>query len=273
MLNRYHFIDEETAKNLIYQSYNHEPLKADDIINKFFHVKNYVVVHKKNIILADRNTSVTNEYTFDVMMTLMNLYEKGVFVQPILGYSVNEQTITTDEDSNNVYGSGYVILAKQNGKPLYVYDKMPNPFSFDSKANESKKLNYLLKTLEEISLIPDTHFEKFARDLHMILSEGLNFDGSNQSNILYSQKGFVFTNINHKLQNFNNNNELDKCFIRNYFSPCCINFEFAQSITATDKDKLKSLNAIIYDKCKKAALSLGISNELIEKAASNIWKN
>ena len=139
MLNRYLFIKEETAESLIFQSYNYEPIKTEDAINKYYHVKNYVVVHKKNILLADDLTNVTAEYTHDVMQSLMKLYENGVFVQPILGYSVNEQTIKTDKNSNVVYGSGYVILAKQSGEPLYDYSKMPNIFSVFTDASVSRE--------------------------------------------------------------------------------------------------------------------------------------
>ena len=274
MLNRYLFIKEETAEELIHQSYNYEPIKTGDVINKFYYVKNYVVVHKKNILLADDSTNVTNEYTHDVMQSLMKLYEKGVSVQPILGYSVNEQTIKTDENSNYVYGSGYMILAKQNGDALYVYDKMPNPFNLNKSENESKKIGYLFERLENISTIPNEHFEKFVKDLHMILSEGLNFDASSQSNILYNkQNGFVFTNISFRLNYSKNSNEFNNCFIGNCFAPCCINFEFTNSISATDKEKLKSLNTIIFNKCKNALISFGVNEKLIEKYSSNIWKN
>lgn len=272
MLNRYTFIDEELAENLIHQSYNSNLIKNGDGINKFYSLKNYIVIHKQNIPLADHSTLPTTEYYYEVMVEIMKLYEKGVFIEPILGYSINEQTIKTIENSTDVQAKGYVILAKQTGEPLYKYDKIPNPFS-NEKILETKKTEYLLNTLTNISNIPQAHYDKFAEDLLKIMNANLNFDAYNQENIIYNKnKGFIFTNINHKLSNFKAKEEFDKCFIRNCFALCCINFDFTKSISDTDKNTLKQLNSIIYGKCVKSLIRLNIDDDLIQKHSLNIWK-
>ena len=252
MLDRYEYINAELAENLICQSHNNKQSNADSPIDLCFNIKNYVVVHKKNILLASYNTPPTNEYYFDVMNGLMKLYENNVFVQPILGYTINEHTIKTTE-SGDVVGSGYAILAKQKGNSIYEYTKMPNLFELKKSPDVDKKIDYLLKSLKELTTISQEYYNKFVSDLKEIMKEGLNFDSYNQANILLSkEKGFVFTNINNKLSGFKNQEDFDKCFIRNCLSLCCTSFEFCESISASTKNELKSLNGIIFEKCAAA---------------------
>lgn len=274
MLNRYLFIDQNAAENLIHQSYNYKPIKTEDSKTKAYYVKNYIVLHKTNIPVADSNTLPTEEYYYDVMLKLMKLYENKVSVVPILGYTINENTIKTIDKGSDVYASGYVILAKQRGDELYSYDKMPNPFSLESTNYDSKKTNYLFSRLKEISNIPQNHYDKYVSDFLKISKAGLKFDVYNQSNILYNKtSGFIFSNINHKLQKFKTESEFNKSFIRNVFAVCCINFDYSQALSATEKAELKELNTIVYGKCLSSLVSLGFKTEEIEQGSINIWKN
>lgn len=274
MLDRYEYINAELAESLICHSYNLNPLETDDTINKYYNIKNYVIVHKKNIPLADDSTPPTAEYYHDVMQSLMKLYENGVFIQPILGYSVNENTIKSTNESTDVQGAGYVILAKQSGEPLYSYKKMPNPFNLNSQIQDTKKNRYLLDRIEEISKIPQNHFNKLANDLHKTLDAGLNFNYFNQSNIIYnSQKGFILTNINNKLSPFRLQTDFEKCFIRNCLAVCAVSFEFSNGLSATEKSQIKNLNTEIFNKCINAIKQFDIDDKLIKSETNNIWKN
>ena len=273
MLDRYEYINPELAESLICSSYNVNPLKTDDTINKYYNIKSYVIVHKCNILLADGETAPTNEYYFDIMKQVMKLYENNVYVQPILGYTINEHTIKTTE-SADVIGAGYVILAKQKGDILYDFSKMPNPFSLNKSNDEDKKINYLLTTIEKVSNIPQSHYDKFADDLKKIMNGGLKFDIFSPSNIVYDGgKGFIFTNINHKLSKFKTEDEFNKCFIRNCLSLCFANFEFSENISHAIKNQLKDFNKVIFEKCVAALQKQGISADLVKEYSTNIWKN
>ncbi len=273
MLDRYLYINPELAESLICQSYNNNPIKNDDTINKYYNIKNYIIAHKNNILLADNKTLPTEEYYFDVMNLLMKLYDDDVFVQPILGYAINEQSIKTTE-TGDVVGTGYVVYAKQKGEPLYLYNKMPNPFNLEDSKEENKKIDYLLETLTKISKIQQEHYDKFAEDLQKIIKSELIFDAYNQSNILYNKdRGFIFTNINFKQSSTKSQEEYNRCFIRNCLSLCCINFEYTQTISDTIKNQLKNLNKIVYEKCLSALYKLNINSDDIEKYSINIWKN
>ena len=111
-------------------------------------------------------------------------------------------------------------------------------------------------------------------DLRKIMSGGLKFDIFSSSTIVYDgSKGFIFTNINHKLSKFKTENEFNKCFIRNCLSLCSANFEFSENISDAIKNQLKDFNKVIFEKCTTSLCKQGISANLVSEHSTNIWKN
>ncbi len=277
MEEKYFYIEPEIARGLLSQIKEMKAAKRG-VDRQAYLIDEYAVLKASKIKLRNVTTRDDNLAYFDELIkTLMDLKEQGVAVVPILGYCV---------EPNSENGNGYIIQSRAKGAELYddsimkEYYVGKSHFAYLSSDTDAKE--YVISRTNLISKVPQNHFDKFIRDIIILLNNDILIDFNGKSNFFYDDTdGFQFIDLDsHTDYKYGLvENKMDGKEIAAYygFTPCHLAVgtkllpDFAleeKAISIIDDEKLRQLamdNKTIYEKCKTALLNNGIS----EKQLSN----
>ncbi len=278
MTEKYFYIEPEKANELLSKTKDIKPDKHG-VDRCVYLIDRYAVLFSERIKL--RNVTVHDDdlaYFDELIETLMNLQKQGVSVIPILGYCCD-----TD-------GSGYIFEKRANGKELYDDAIMKEYYVWAQNDPDKVYLSgdadakyYLISRTNYISKIPQEHFDKFIKDIIILLDNDILIDFMGKSNFFYDEtEGFQFIDIDsHTDYKYGlSENKIDSRLICAYngFVPCHISAGskvFSQlaldekAISRLDKNDLQRLkqdNRIIYEKCRTAMLGNGVSEEQLNES-------
>lgn len=212
-------------------------------------------------------------YFDELIKTLMELKEQGVGVVPILGYCV---------EPNSENGNGYIIQSRAKGEELYddsimkeLYVGKPH-LAYLSSDTDAKE--YVISRTNAISKVPQKHFDKFIRDIIVLLDNDILIDFNTKSNFFYDDTaGFQFIDLDsHTDYKYGlTEDKMGGREIAAYygFTPChyAVGTEVLPNLALDEKafsilddEKLHQLaldNKTITEKCRIALLNNGISEE------------
>ena len=278
MEEKYFYIEPEIARGLLSRMREMKAVKRG-VDKQAYLIDEYAVLTASKIKLRNVITRDDDLAYFDELIkTLMDLKKQGVGIVPILGYCV-------EPDSD--YGNGYIIQSRAKGAELYDDSVMKEFYigkpqlAYLSSDTDAKE--YVISRTNLISKVPQNHFDKFIRDIIVLLNNDILIDFNAKSNFFYDEtEGFQFidldshTDYKYRLVE----NKMDGKEIAAYygFMPC----HFAvgtkvlpnpaldeKAISIIDDEKLLQLaadNKTIYEKCKTALLNNGISEEQLSNS-------
>ncbi len=276
MKEKYLYIEPDKASELLSQMKELKVAKRG-FDSQVYLIGKYAVLTTSRIKLRNVTTRDDDLAYFDELIkTLMTLREQGVAVVPILGYCF-------DPDSEN--GNGCIFQLRAKGEELYddaVMKKFyvwaqnnPNSayLSSDTDAKE-----YILSRTNLISKVPQEHFDKFISDIIALFDIDILIDFNGKSNFFYDDTtGFQFIDLDSHTDykyGLAEQKPDSKVLASIYgFAPCHVALgtkAFAhlaldeKAISKIDDKELEQLardNRTIFDKCKTAMQSNGISEE------------
>lgn len=278
MEEKYFYIGPEIARGLLSQIKDMKAAKRG-VDKQVYLIGEYAVLTASKIKLRNVTTRDDDLAYFDELIkTLMGLKEQGVAVVPILGYCV---------EPNSENGNGYIIQSRAKGEELYddsimkEYYVSKRHFAYLSSDTDAKK--YVISRTNLISKVPQNHFDKFIKDIIVLLNNDILIDFNGKSNFFYDDTdGFQFIDLDsHTDYKYGLiENKLDGKEIAAYygFTPCHFavgtkvlpNLALDEKAMSTiDDEKLLQLamdNKTIYEKCKTALLNNGISEEQLSNS-------
>lgn len=281
MKEKYFYIKPEKAKELLTQTKEMKAVKRG-IDSHVYLIGEYAILTTERIKLRNVTTRDDDLAYFDELIkTLMCLREQGISVVPILGYCF-------DPDSKN--GNGYIFQQRAKGEELYD-DAVMNEYYVWGQNNPSSRYlssdidakEYILFRTNLISKVPQKHFDKFIKDILVLLDNDVLIDFNAKSNFFYDDTmGFQFIDIDsHTDYKYGLvEHKFDSKEICSYygFVPC----HFAigtkvlshlafdeKAISKFDDKEVQQLawdNSTIFEKCKTAMLNNGISEEQLNNS-------
>ena len=273
MEEKYFYIEPETARALLSQMKEMKAAKRG-IDKHAYLIDEYAVLTASKIKLRNVTTRDDDLAYFDELIkTLMDLKEQGIGVVPILGYCV-------EPDSEN--GNGYIIQSRAKGAELYDDSVMKEFYigkpHFAYLSSDIDAEEYAVSRTNLISKVPQNHFDKFIRDIIILLNNDILIDFNGKSNFFYDNtEGFQFIDLDsHTDYKYGlAENRMDGKEIAAYygFTPChyavgtMVLPDLAldeKAISVIGDEKLHQLavdNKIIYEKCKTALLNNGLPEE------------
>lgn len=278
MEEKYFYIEPEIARGLLSQIKEMKAAKRG-VDRQAYLIGEYAVLTASKIKLRNVTTRDDDLAYFDELIkTLMYLKKQGVAVVPILGYCV---------EPNSENGNGYIIQSRAKGEELYndsimkEYYAAKKAFAYLSSDTDAKE--YVISRTNLISKAPQNHFDKFIRDIIVLLNNEILIDFNGKSNFFYDDTdGFQFIDLDsHTDYKYGlDEDKTDGKEIAAYcgFTPCHYAVgtklfpHFAldeKAISIIDDEKLLQLamdNKTIYEKCKTALLNNGISEEQLNNS-------
>lgn len=273
MEEKYFYIQPETARGLLAQMKEMEAAKRG-VDRQAYLIGEYAVLTVSKIKLRNVTTRDDDLAYFDELIkTLMELKEQGVGVVPILGYCV---------EPNSENGNGYIIQSRAKGEELYddsimkeLYAGKPH-LAYLSSDTDAKE--YVISRTNAISKVPQKHFDKFIRDIIVLLDNDILIDFNTKSNFFYDDTaGFQFIDLDsHTDYKYGlTEDKMGGREIAAYygFTPChyAVGTEVLPNLALDEKafsilddEKLHQLaldNKTITEKCRTALLNNGISEE------------
>lgn len=273
MEEKYFYIQPETARGLLAQIKEMKAAKRG-VDRQAYLIGEYAVLTASKIKLRNVTTRDDDLAYFDELIkTLMELKEQGVGVVPILGYCV---------EPNSENGNGYIIQSRAKGEELYddsimkeLYVGKPH-LAYLSSDTDAKE--YVISRTNAISKVPQKHFDKFIRDIIVLLDNDILIDFNTKSNFFYDDTaGFQFIDLDsHTDYKYGlTEDKMDGREIAAYygFTPChyAVGTEVLPNLALDEKafsilddEKLHQLaldNKTITEKCRTALLNNGISEE------------
>ena len=273
MEEKYFYIQPETARGLLAQMKEMKAAKRG-VDRQAYLIGEYAVLTASKIKLRNVTTRDDDLAYFDELIkTLMELKEQGVGVVPILGYCV---------EPNSENGNGYIIQSRAKGEELYddsimkeLYVGKPH-LAYLSSDTDAKK--YVISRTNAISKVPQKHFDKFIRDIIVLLDNDILIDFNTKSNFFYDDTaGFQFIDLDsHTDYKYGlTEDKMGGREIAAYygFTPChyAVGTEVLPNLALDEKafsmiddEKLHQLaldNKTITEKCRIALLNNGISEE------------
>jgi len=259
MENRFYYIDENKAKELIAQVEQMTEHAKRGGNSKAFLIDDYVILKTSNIPLAEADKFPDGQVPYDIVIAkLQELKEQGVNVVPILGYSYDPDKISHYDNTafggnKSAYGKGHIIQPKADGEEMW-----------DRKLMKEKE--YVMKRTQTFANAPQEHFDKFVADYKAITDAGVMVDPSKKSNFFYDkQKGFSFIDMNFMMNDMQRKNQ-EQC-MHNY---CCLPVNggfyewlmpFMKNVTEQEFQTLIQNNVAVFEKCKHAMIKNGIITE------------
>lgn len=273
MEEKYFYIQPETARGLLAQMKEMKAAKRG-VDRQAYLIGEYAVLTASKIKLRNVTTRDDDLAYFDELIkTLMELKEQGVGVVPILGYCV---------EPNSENGNGYIIQSRAKGEELYddsimkeLYVGKPH-LAYLSSDTDAKE--YVISRTNAISKVPQKHFDKFIRDIIVLLDNDILIDFNTKSNFFYDDTaGFQFIDLDsHTDYKYGlTEDKMGGREIAAYygFTPCHYALGTRvlpglaldeNAISRIGDEKLLQLamdNKTIYEKCKTALLNNGIPEE------------
>lgn len=273
MEEKYFYIQPETARGLLAQMKEMKAAKRG-VDRQAYLIGEYAVLTASKIKLRNVTTRDDDLAYFDELIkTLMELKEQGVGVVPILGYCV---------EPNSENGNGYIIQSRAKGEELYddsimkeLYVGKPH-LAYLSSDTDAKE--YVISRTNAISKVPQKHFDKFIRDIIVLLDNDILIDFNTKSNFFYDDTaGFQFIDLDsHTDYKYGlTEDKMGGREIAAYygFTPChyAVGTEVLPNLALDEKafsmiddEKLHQLaldNKTITEKCRTALLNNGISEE------------
>lgn len=273
MEEKYFYIQPETARGLLAQMKEMKAAKRG-VDRQAYLIGEYAVLTASKIKLRNVTTRDDDLAYFDELIkTLMELKEQGVGVVPILGYCV---------EPNSENGNGYIIQSRAKGEELYddsimkeLYVGKPH-LAYLSSDTDAKE--YVIPRTNAISKVPQKHFDKFIRDIIVLLDNDILIDFNTKSNFFYDDTaGFQFIDLDsHTDYKYGlTEDKMGGREIAAYygFTPChyAVGTEVLPNLALDEKafsilddEKLHQLaldNKTITEKCRIALLNNGISEE------------
>ena len=273
MEEKYFYIQPETARGLLAQMKEMKAAKRG-VDRQAYLIGEYAVLTASKIKLRNVTTRDDDLAYFDELIkTLMELKEQGVGVVPILGYCV---------EPNSENGNGYIIQSRAKGEEIYddsimkeLYVGKPH-LAYLSSDTDAKE--YVISRTNAISKVPQKHFDKFIRDIIVLLDNDILIDFNTKSNFFYDDTaGFQFIDLDsHTDYKYGlTEDKMGGREIAAYygFTPChyAVGTEVLPNLALDEKafsmiddEKLHQLaldNKTITEKCRTALLNNGISEE------------
>lgn len=282
MKDKYFFIEPKKAKELLIQI--REMKFAKRGVDRYVYlIGEYAILKASKIKLRNVVTRDDNLVYFDELIkTLMHLKEQGVSVVPILGYSL-------DQDSKN--GSGYLFQQRAKGEELYDDAVMKEfyvcrPYlTYLSSDLDGKE--YILSRTNFVSRIPQKHFDKYIRDIIILLENDILVDFYGKSNFFYDDiAGFQFIDLDSHTDykyGLTEHKPDSKEIVAYYgFTPChlaigtkvlshlALDENALTMISDQERQQLVLNNRSIFKKCKIAMLNNGISEDQLSNSLADI---
>lgn len=278
------YIDINTALKVLGSISDKEVLKQG-VNSATYYYEDYAILKTTN--MNYRNVSVEDfdlKHFDDVISRLMELKKQAVNVVPILGYQYDGESEEKD---------GLIIQEKAKGEELYDDSIIMEFYVFaqngesDLEIRKSAK-EYILKRTKYVSEIKQEHFNKFIADAMVILEQNLLIDFFGKSNFYYDEEtGFQFIDIkSHDDYYYGlteeklNINQIISLF---GFMPCHLDESsgflghmglshkaITEVFTQEEQAELSKHNNSIFENCKKAMVTSGISAETINESLSKI---
>lgn len=236
----------------------------------------------RNVTTRDEDLS----YFDEIIETLLNLFYHGVSVVPILAYCY---------DPTSVDGTGFIIQKRAKGLELFddaVLAKFeawaqpqPENVYLHCSLSEDQKIHYLLSRTQEISHIPQEHFDKFVNDMICILKHDILIDCNGKSNFFYdTDQGFQFidldTHNDYKYGLTDQKPDIEETVSICGFVPClyasgtklfsssAMDEHALLALTPCQQNRLSECNNVIFQKCIAALRQNGISETVLNKSLS-----
>lgn len=273
MEEKYFYIQPETARGLLAQMKEMKAAKRG-VDRQAYLIGEYAVLTASKIKLRNVTTRDDDLAYFDELIkTLMELKEQGVGVVPILGYCV---------EPNSENGNGYIIQSRAKGEELYDDSIMKELYVGKSHlaylSSDTDAKEYVISRTNAISKVPQKHFDKFIRDIIVLLDNDILIDFNTKSNFFYDDTaGFQFIDLDsHTDYKYGlTEDKMGGREIAAYygFTPChyAVGTEVLPNLALDEKafsmiddEKLHQLaldNKTITEKCRTALLNNGISEE------------
>ncbi len=278
MHEKYLYIGNEEARSLLRQIGNMEPARSG-VNSQVYLTDGRAVLYSEN--LKVRNVTVRDDglvYLEELAVTLMQLNRQGTGVVPILGFCCDES------------GRGYIFQPRARGEELYD-DKIMEKYCVYGRelsgdtypARDRAEQEYILSRTHFVSQIPQRHFDKFMEDIITLLDRDVLIDFMGKSNFFYDETaGFQFIDINsHTDYKYGLTGERpDSRLICAYngFVPChtgagsgvmprlALDEGSFDALDSGEILKLKNDNRVIFEKCRAAMISNGVTSGQLDSA-------
>lgn len=280
MKEKYFYIRSEKARDLLHQIHEMQANKWG-LDSQVYLIDEYAVLTTAKLKLRNYPTRDDDLLYYDeLIQSLMRLKEQGVAVAPILGYCY-------DPDSEK--GDGYIIQQRAKGEELYddaalkeyyvgkkYYHYLPTSTNINIKEYFISRTNY-------ISQVPQEHFDKWIKDIIILLENDILVDFNTKSNFFYDVgDGFSFIDLNSHtdykyglVDQKQNSKEIAAYY---GFLPChfavgtkilpnlALNQTSLLEMSKPELSQLASANNLIFEKCKNALFHNGVSQEQLNNA-------
>lgn len=282
MKEKYFYITPQKARKLLHQVQEMQAEKQG-FDKQVYLFDEYAVL--KTTKLKIRNYPTRDDdliYYDELIKSLMHLRTQGVATVPILGYCY---------DSQSENGDGYIIQQRAKGEELYDDAKLKNYYvgkeSFSYLFNYNDVKAYFLDRTQEISQVPQEHFDQWIKDSIILLENDILVDFHTKSNFFYdAREGFSFIDLDSHTDykyGLTDQKPNTKEIVSYYgFLPCHFaadtkvlpNLALDQTTLAEMEERelsmLASANQVIYNKCKNALLHNGILQKQIDSALTMV---
>jgi hypothetical protein len=284
---KYLYIEPQKAKGLLSEIKNMKPSKIGSG-SLVYLIDEYAIleteeINRRNVLTHDDDLA----YLDELAKTLMDLSKKHVGTIPILGYYFDSK--------NNNEGKGFLIQERAKGEELYD-DEIMKFFYTGWKQNNSESKNfknnvdpkkYILSRTSQVAEISQKHFDKFIKDILIILEQDILVDFKGKSNFFYDKDvGFQFIDLDshtdykyglekNRPDDFKKVSEFG--FVACHFAPgteilplFALNDNSISDFTDDELGGLVDNNKIIFQKSKTAMLNNNVPEDLINESLNKI---
>lgn len=286
MTEKYFDIDPLHARQLLEQAKKTKWSKRG-IDRHAYLIGDYAVLSTNRIKLRNVTTRDDDLRYFDeIIETLLDLYHHGVSVAPILGYCY---------DANSVDGTGFIIQKRAKGLELFDdavlarfeawAQSQPEAIYLHSDMCDAEKIQYLVSRTQEISQVPQEHFDKFINDMICILQHDILIDCGGKSNFFYdTDQGFQFIDLDshndYRYALTDQKPDIEKTVSICGFVPClyasgtklfssnAMDAQAMLALTPCQRNKLAEYNNVVFQKCLSALRQNGISESALNESLS-----
>lgn len=286
MVEKFFYIDDIAARELLMRIKEMNPsTRGGD--KRAYLIDDYAVLAASKLKL--RNVTTRDDdlvYYDELIRTLMDLYNWGIAVVPVLGYCCD----LSSED-----GCGYIIQRRAKGEELfddavmkaYYVWAQENPENVYFYPNTVDAKSYILERTKFIAEVPQKHYDKFVKDIMAIADHDILIDFIGKSNFFYDDScGFQFIDLDshtdYKYGLCKSRADGRLWALLGCFTPCHLDvgtqaFQMRaldrKAMSEFQRDELKQLkqdNMTVFEKCMCAVRNYGFSHDEINKALADL---